>query len=152
MAEGWMGWQRGRTIMADLQDTNAATEEIYGPLLIVYCPVTEEMISQSSGRTAASARERSFSCPSALFINQMFWVEATPRSAPRKQQAGHKHDKDGGETSARGRVKLSGRIRGMVRCAGSLHARPSANVTRWRKLVWYSCNMQELLWGSHHGQ
>lgn len=26
--------------MADLQDTNAATEEIYGPLLIVDCPVT----------------------------------------------------------------------------------------------------------------
>lgn len=46
--------------MADLQDTNAATEEIYGPLLIVECPVTDEMISQSSGQTtAASARESS---------------------------------------------------------------------------------------------
>lgn len=81
--------------MADLQDTNAATEEIYGPLLIVDCPVTDEMISQSSGWTVASARESSFSCPSALFINQMFWVEATSRSAPRKQQACRKHDKDG---------------------------------------------------------
>lgn len=83
--------------MADLQDTNAATEEIYGPLLIVDCPVTDEMISQRPGRTAASARESSLSCPSALFINQMFWVEATSRSAPRKQHAGRKHDKDGGK-------------------------------------------------------
>lgn len=41
--------------MADLQDTNAATEEIYGPLLIVECPVTHEMISQSAGGAAASA-------------------------------------------------------------------------------------------------
>lgn len=81
--------------MADLQDTNAATEEIYGPLLIVDCPVTDEMISQSSGLTAASARESSLSCPSALLIYQMFWVEATLRSAPRKQHAGRKHDKDG---------------------------------------------------------
>lgn len=89
-----MAWQRGRTIMADLQDTNAATEEIYGPLLIVDCPVTDEMISQSSGRMAASTRESSFSCPSTLFINQMFWVEATSRSARRKQHAGRKHDKD----------------------------------------------------------
>lgn len=32
--------------MADLQDTNAATEEIYGPLLIVDCPVADEMIFQ----------------------------------------------------------------------------------------------------------
>lgn len=45
--------------MADLQDTNAATEEIYGPLLIVDCPVTDEMIFQSSGRTAACTREKS---------------------------------------------------------------------------------------------
>lgn len=90
-----MGWQWGQTIMADLQDTNAATEEIYGPLLIVHCPVSNEMISQSSGRTAVSARESSFSCPSALFINQMFCVEATSKSAPRKQQAGCKYDKDG---------------------------------------------------------
>lgn len=35
--------------MADLQDTNAATEKIYWPLLIVDCPVTDEMISQSAG-------------------------------------------------------------------------------------------------------
>lgn len=35
--------------MADLQDTNAATEKIYWPLLIVDCPVTDEMISQSTG-------------------------------------------------------------------------------------------------------
>ncbi len=83
--------------MADLQDTNAATEEIYGPLLIVDCPVTDEMISQSSGRTAASTRQSSFSYSCALFINQMFRVEATSRSAPRKQQAGCKHDKDGGK-------------------------------------------------------
>lgn len=40
--------------MADLQDTNAATEEIYGPLLIVECPVTDEMISQSTGGAVAS--------------------------------------------------------------------------------------------------
>lgn len=32
--------------MADLQDTNAATEEIYGPLLIVEYPVSDEMISK----------------------------------------------------------------------------------------------------------
>ncbi len=98
--------------MADLQDTNAATEEIYGPLLIVDCPVTDEMISQSSGRTAASTRQSSFSYSCALFINQMFRVEATSRSAPRKQQAGRKHDKDGGKTSVRGRLKLSRQIRG----------------------------------------
>lgn len=47
--------------MADLQDTNAATEEIYGPLLIVDCPVTDEMISQSGGQTVATARQSSFS-------------------------------------------------------------------------------------------
>lgn len=80
-----MGRQRGRTITADLQDTNAATEEIYGPLLIVDCPVTDEMISQSSGRTAASAKQGSLSCPSVPFINPMFWVEATSTSAPRKE-------------------------------------------------------------------
>lgn len=39
--------------MADLQDTNAATEEIYGPLLIVDCPVTNKMISQSAGGAVA---------------------------------------------------------------------------------------------------
>lgn len=39
--------------MADLQDTNAATEEIYGPLLIVDCPVTDEMISQNAGGAVA---------------------------------------------------------------------------------------------------
>lgn len=44
--------------MADLQDTNAATEEIYGPLLIVDCPVTDEMISQSAG--GAVARRNSY--------------------------------------------------------------------------------------------
>lgn len=44
--------------MADLQDTNAATEEIYGPLLIVECPVTDEMISQSTG--GAGARQNSY--------------------------------------------------------------------------------------------
>lgn len=44
--------------MADLQDTNAATEEIYGPLLIVDCPVTDEMISQSTG--GAVARRNSY--------------------------------------------------------------------------------------------
>lgn len=81
--------------MADLQDTNAATEEIYGPLLIVDCQVSDEMISQSSGHTAASAWGSSFSCPSALFINQMFWVEATLRSAPRKQHTVRKYDKYG---------------------------------------------------------
>lgn len=54
-----MIWQRGRTIMADLQDTNAATEEIYGPLLIVECPVTDEMISQSTGGAVASAGRNS---------------------------------------------------------------------------------------------
>lgn len=45
--------------MADLQDTNAATEEIYGPLLIVECPVTHETISQSAGGAAASAGRNS---------------------------------------------------------------------------------------------
>lgn len=81
--------------MADLQDTNAATEEIYGPLLIVDCPVTDEMISQSSGRTAASSRQSSLSLVLAKpFINPMFWVEATSTSAPRKEHAGRKHDKD----------------------------------------------------------
>lgn len=49
--------------MADLQDTNAATEEIYGPLLIVDCPVTDEMISQSSGQTVASAKGKLFLLP-----------------------------------------------------------------------------------------
>lgn len=61
--------------MADLQDTNAATEEIYGPLLIVDCPVTDEMISQSSGQTVASAKQSSFSRPSASFINQMLGLK-----------------------------------------------------------------------------
>lgn len=60
MAKGWMSWQRGRTIMADLQDTNAATEEIYGPLLIVECPVTDEMISQSTGGAVSSVRRNSY--------------------------------------------------------------------------------------------
>lgn len=66
--------------MADLQDTNAATEEIYGPLLIVDCPVTDEMISQSGGQTVATARQSSFSCCSISFINQKIWVEATSRT------------------------------------------------------------------------
>lgn len=47
--------------MADLQDTNAATEKIYEPLLIVDCPVSNEMISQSSRRMAASTRKSSLS-------------------------------------------------------------------------------------------
>lgn len=83
--------------MADLQDTNAATEEIYGPLLVAGCPVADEMISQRSVQTAASARKSSLSlsCAGALFINQMFQVEATSRCVPRKQQAGCKYDKDG---------------------------------------------------------
>lgn len=73
MAEGWMGWQSGRTIMADLQDTNAATEEIYGPLLIVDCPVSDEMISQKL-RTAGSSeckkreRERALSLVPAHYL------------------------------------------------------------------------------------
>lgn len=46
--------------MADLQDTNAATEEIYGPLLIVEYPVSDEMISQSTGGAVASARRNSY--------------------------------------------------------------------------------------------
>lgn len=46
--------------MADLQDTNAATEEIYGPLLIVECPVTDEMISQSTGGAVSSVRRNSY--------------------------------------------------------------------------------------------
>lgn len=46
--------------MADLQDTNAATEDIYGPPLVVDCPVTDEMISQSSGRTAVSVKGKLF--------------------------------------------------------------------------------------------
>lgn len=45
--------------MADLQDTNAATEEIYGPLLIVECSVTDEMISQRTGGAVATARQNS---------------------------------------------------------------------------------------------
>lgn len=81
--------------MADLQDTNAASEEIYRSLLIVDCPVSNEMISQSSGQTAVNATESSFSSPRTLFINQMFWVKATSRSAPRKQHVGRKYDKDG---------------------------------------------------------
>lgn len=46
--------------MADLQDTNAATEKIYGPLLILECPVTDEMISQSTGGAVASERQNSY--------------------------------------------------------------------------------------------
>lgn len=46
--------------MADLQDTNAATEEIYGPLLVVERPVADEMISQSTGGAVASARRTSY--------------------------------------------------------------------------------------------
>lgn len=46
--------------MADLQDTNAATEEIYEPLLIVECPVTDEMISETTGAAVASAKKNSY--------------------------------------------------------------------------------------------
>lgn len=80
--------------MADLQDTNVASEEIYRPLLIVDYPVSNEMISQSSGQAAVNATESSFFSPSTLFINQVFWVKVTSRSAPRKQHAGRKYDKD----------------------------------------------------------
>lgn len=61
--------------MADLQDTNAATEEIYEPLRIVDCPVTDEMISQSAGRTAASAKRRALPLIPAhhLFIRCFGW-------------------------------------------------------------------------------
>lgn len=94
--------------MADLQDTNAATEEIYGPLLIVDCPVTDEMISQKlDGRQPVRGKALSL-CLRASFINQMFWVEATSRSAPRKEPAGRKHDKD-----ERGKEKLSRQISGI---------------------------------------
>lgn len=44
--------------MADLQDTNAATEEIYGPLLIVDCPVSDEMISQKLWTDGSERKER----------------------------------------------------------------------------------------------
>lgn len=71
--------------MADLQDTNAATEKINEPLLIVDCPVSNEMISQSSRRMAASTRKSSLSRPSALFINQISLVEASSKTAPGKR-------------------------------------------------------------------
>lgn len=43
--------------MADLQDTNAATEEIYGPLLIVEYPVSDEMISKH-WRSSSKRKEK----------------------------------------------------------------------------------------------
>lgn len=58
--------------MADLQDTNAATEEIYGPLLIVDCPVSDEMISQSSGLMAASDRKSPFPCAGHYLLIRCF--------------------------------------------------------------------------------
>lgn len=48
--------------MADLHDTNAATEEIYGPVFDGRCPVADEMIPQSSEQTAASAGKSHLSC------------------------------------------------------------------------------------------
>lgn len=54
--------------MADLQDTNAATEEIYEPLLIVDCPVSDEMISQSPGQELAGGKALSLVPVHYLFI------------------------------------------------------------------------------------
>lgn len=65
--------------MADLHDTNAATEEIYGPVFDGRCPVADEMIPQSSEQTAARAREKShLSCLQRHYLLiRRFKVEGT---------------------------------------------------------------------------
>lgn len=53
--------------MADLQDTNAATEKIYESLHIEDRPVSNEMISQSTGRIAASTMESPSPVPPLIY-------------------------------------------------------------------------------------
>lgn len=99
--------------MADLQDTNAATEKIYEPLLIVDCPVSNEMISQSSRRMAASTRKSSLSRPGALLINQISLVEASSKTAPGKRNVDCEYDKNGKTKKCKRKAKLLKRIRGV---------------------------------------
>lgn len=91
------------------------------------------------GRQLAQGKAPSLVPVRHLLIRQ-FWVEATSRCAPRKEHAGRKHDNNC-------------RIR-VWNCQGKSGAlenreRPSINdVFYWRKLRWFSCKMQELLWGN----
>lgn len=112
MAEGWMGWQRGRTIMADLQDTNAATEEIYGSLLIVDCPVTRrDDFSKPPPTAGGQCEAKLFSPvpPHHLLIMFLDWSHFE-EVRPGKRNAGRKHEKDertrawrGGERNCQGK-------------------------------------------------
>lgn len=63
--------------MADLQDTNAATEEIYGPLLIVDCPVTRrDDFSKPPPTDGGRLRGKAlFSFPAASFIHHVFGLK-----------------------------------------------------------------------------
>lgn len=127
MAEGWMGWQRGRTIMADLQDTNAATEEIYGSLLIVDCPATRRDDFSKPPPTAGGRCEAKLFSPVPphhlliMFLDWSHFEEVRPG----KRNAGRKHEKDERTRAwrgGRGTVKANqGREKRRGRC--SLHGR-----------------------------
>jgi len=112
--------------MADLQDTNAATEKIYGPLHIEDRPVSNEMISQSTGPVAASTGESPFSCSIALLINHLFWVEASLSTATRKLFAGRKYGV--------GRKQVDKRTSETVRAIGGVE-RGREWLFTWKNLI-----------------
>lgn len=156
MVEGWMGWQRGRTIMADLQDTNAATEEIYGPLLFVDCPVNDEMISQSSGQTAVRAKGKLFFlAPAHYLLIRCFGWKPLREVDPGNNTLAVNMTKKGRKEVWEGEWNCQGKS-GAREAGGKwfiLYVQePQVNTVHWSKLGWCSCNMQELLWGSHHLQ
>lgn len=127
MAEGWMGWQRGRTIMADLQDTNAATEEIYGPLFIVDCPVTRRDDFSKPRRTDSGQSEAKLfpHIPAHhLWIMFLDWGHFEGEQ-PGKSNAARKHEKDERTQARRGQrgtVKAN-QGREKKRGRGCLHGR-----------------------------
>lgn len=82
--------------MADLQDTNAATEEIYGPLLIVDCPVTQRDDFSKPPSTDGGWCEAKLFClvpPHHLFIRFLDWSHFE-EERPGKTNAGRKHEKE----------------------------------------------------------